>query len=144
MNNALDTQYKKSIGTTPGPSMACGPGPYLMGASTLIGDDVFNTRDENLGDIKEIMLDVGTGQIAYAVLAFGGFMSLGEKLFAVPWSALKLDTANRRFTLDIDQDRLVNAPGFDKNKWPDMADPSWTNAIHTYYRAQPYRQEPTP
>lgn len=68
-----------------------GPGPRLMGADTLNGNDVYNRADENLGDIKEIMLDVANGKISYAVLSFGSFLGLGGKLFAVPWSALTLD-----------------------------------------------------
>ena len=80
-----------------------GPGPRLMGADTLIGEDVYNHNDEDLGDIKEIMLEVNTGKVAYAVLSFGGVMGMGEKLFAVPWNALKLDTANKRFLLNVDK-----------------------------------------
>jgi sporulation protein YlmC with PRC-barrel domain len=110
-----------------------GPGPELMGANTLIGDHVHNAQDEHLGDVKEIMLDMRTGKIAYAVLSFGGVFTLGEKLFAVPWNALKLDTANKRFVLDIEKDGFKNAPGFDSNHWPDMADQSWADSISTYY-----------
>ena len=83
-----------------------GPGPELMGAETLLGNDVYNLKDEDLGDIKEIMLDMRTGRVSYAVLSFGGFFGMGEKLFAVPWSALKLDTVNKRFTLDVEKERL--------------------------------------
>lgn len=72
-----------------------GPGPELMGAETLVGNDVYNRNDEDLGDIKEIMLDMRSGQVAYAVMSFGGFLGMGEKLFAVPWSALTLDTERR-------------------------------------------------
>ena len=61
-----------------------GPGPALMGADTLIGNDVYNYKEEDLGDIKEIMLDMCGGKVAYAVLSFGGFLGMGEKLFAVP------------------------------------------------------------
>ena len=107
-----------------------GPGPRLMGADTLIGDDVYNHKGEDLGDIKEIMLDMNNGRIAYAVLSFGGVAGIGEKLFAVPWEALKLDTANKRFTLNVDEERLESAPGFDKDDWPDMADPTWQNSVH--------------
>ena len=110
-----------------------GPGPMLMGADTLVGDDVYNNQDEKLGDIKEIMLDVASGTVAYAVLSFGGVLTLGEKLFAVPWEALTLDTVNKRFVLDVDKETLKNAPGFDKDDWPDMADETWINEIHTYY-----------
>lgn len=110
-----------------------GPGPALMGADTLIGDSVVNGQEENLGEIKEIMLDMRTGQVAYAVLAFGGFLGMGEKLFAVPWQALHLDTVNKRFVLNVDKERLANAPGFDPDRWPDMSDVSWANQIHAFY-----------
>ena len=115
-----------------------GPGPGLMGANTLDGNDVFNRQDEDLGDIKEIMLDMGTGRVAYAVLSHGGFLGMGDKLFAVPWSALTLDTVNKRFVLDVSKDRLEKAPGFDKDQWPDMADTTWNKEIHDYYGVTPY------
>jgi hypothetical protein len=79
------------------------------------------------------MIDTRTGRVNYAVLSFGGFLGMGEKLFAVPWNALTLDTKNHRFILNVDKERLKSAPGFDKDHWPDMADPSWINQIHTYY-----------
>ena len=85
------------------------------------------------GDIKEIMLDMRSGRVAYAVLSFGGFLGMGQKLFAVPWSALTCDPHNKRFVLNVEKDRLKDAPGFDKGDWPDMADPSWSKAIHSYY-----------
>jgi sporulation protein YlmC with PRC-barrel domain len=112
---------------------SAGPGPALMGADTLLGEDVVNAADEDLGDIKEIMLDMNSGQVAYAVLSFGGFLGMGEKLFAVPWQALHLDTVNKRFVLNIAKDRLQNAPGFDKDAWPDMTDITWANQIHSFY-----------
>lgn len=115
-----------------------GPGPSLMGADTLIGEDVYNHLDEDLGDIKELMIDMRSGKIAYAVLSFGGFLGLGEKLFAVPWNALTLDTANKRFILKVEKERLKNAPGFDKDNWPDMADQTWSTGVHTFYGTKPY------
>jgi sporulation protein YlmC with PRC-barrel domain len=114
-----------------------GPGPELMGADTLNGNEVYNHKDEDLGDIKEIMLNMRTGRVSYAVLSFGGFLGLGEKLFAVPWDALKLDTENKRFVLNVDKERLENAPGFDKDHWPNMADPIWAEGIHSYYGTRP-------
>jgi hypothetical protein len=115
-----------------------GPGPGLMGADTLVGNDVYNGQDENLGDVKEIMLDMSTGQVSYAVLSFGGFLGMGEKLFAVPWNALTLDTENKRFTLNVSKERLEDAPGFDKDNWPNMSDKTWADGIHTYYGTTPY------
>jgi hypothetical protein len=104
----------------------------------LIGNDVYNHKGEDLGDIKEIMLDTRTGKIAYAVLSFGGFLSVGEKLFAVPWNALTLDTNDKCFILRVEKNRLEEAPGFDKDDWPDMADQSWIQEIHSYYGTRSY------
>lgn len=84
------------------------------------------------------MLDMRTGKIAYAVLSFGGVLGIGKRLFAVPWSALKLDTDNRCFRLDVAKADLDTAPGFDADAWPSMADESWAKSIHTYYKAKPY------
>lgn len=115
-----------------------GPGPYLMGADTLIGNKVYNKQAEDLGDIKEIMLDMRHGHVSYAVLEFGGFLGMGSKLFAVPWKALTLDTAEKRFILDASKESLKNAPGFEKDNWPDMADSVWEKSIHDYYGTAPY------
>ena len=119
-----------------------GPGPDLMGAHTLVGNDVCDHLGEDLGDIKEIMLDVGSGKIGYAVLSFGGFLGMGEKLFAVPWKALTLDTGNKRFVLNVERERLTKAPGFDKDLWPDMADESWANEIKAYWEPRLYSDMP--
>lgn len=112
----------------------------LLSYSSLAGNDVVNLEDEDLGDIKDCMVDPQTGRISYAVLAFGGFMGMGKKLFAVPWSALTLDRVNKRFVLKVAKERLKDAPGFDDDQWPDMADPSWSETIHSYYGTQPDRQ----
>ncbi len=110
-----------------------GPGPKLMGADTLMGNDVYNKDGEDLGDIKEFMIDMASGQIGYAVLSFGGLLSMGDKLFAVPWRALSLDTVNKRFTLNVPKATLKDAPGFDKNNWPAMADKAWASGVHRFY-----------
>jgi len=124
-NGYAETKYK-------------GPGPELMSAGSLTGDDVFNHNDEKIGSVKEIMLDMRTGRVSYAVLSFGGFLSMGEKLFAVPWQALKLDAVNKRFILDIEKQRLETAPGFSNDDWPDMADSAWATGIHSHYGTSPY------
>jgi sporulation protein YlmC with PRC-barrel domain len=135
--------YKPSKAAAAGPDASHGPGPHLMGAETLVGNAVYNRDEQDLGGIKEIMLDMRSGRVSYAVLSFGGFLGMGEKLFAVPWDALKLDTVNKRFVLDVDKTRLKGAPGFDKNHWPDMADSTWEQGIHAYYGTKPYHQSPT-
>src|ERR1700694_2752000 len=102
-----------------------GPGPDVMNAASLTGDDVVNAAGEDLGKIEAIMLDVTAGRIAYAVLSFGGFLGMGSKYFAIPWSAFTLDAGEKRFILGVSKDRLENAPGFDRDHWPSMADPTW-------------------
>lgn len=111
----------------------------LMRGTTFIGADVENPQGQDLGDIKDIVLDRNTGRIAYAVVSFGGFLGLGEKLFAVPWGAFT-QAANDRNTviLNIDKERLSNAPGFEQNNWPQMASRDWVNNLYTYYNVAPY------
>lgn len=115
-----------------------GPGPQVMGASTLTGNRVINSQGDDLGDIKEIMLDVRSGRVAYAVLATGGFLTMGEKLLALPWNALTLDADNKCFILDVDEKTLENAPGFDKDAWPTMADSQWASQVHSHFGVRPY------
>lgn len=105
----------------------------LLSAGSITGDEVCNMQDEKLGKIQEIMLDMAEGKIRYVVLSAGGFLGIGDRLFAVPWKALTLDRENQRFMLDVDVERLKNAPGFDKDQWPDMADASWNSSVESYY-----------
>src|SRR5215469_8726685 len=109
----------------------------VLSASTLTGDRVVNAAGEDLGKIDEMMIDTLTGRVAYAVLSFGGFLGMGDKLFAIPWDRLSLDEDNKRFILNVDRAKLERARGFDKDNWPDMADPSWGLQIFTYYGSHP-------
>lgn len=115
----------------------------LLSCTSLTGNDVVNMQHEEVGGIKDFMLDTRTGRISYAVLTFGGFLGIGQKLLAVPWSALTLDRDNKRFVLNVSRDRLKDAPGFDKDHWPDMADPKWGESIHSYYGTKPDHFGPT-
>jgi sporulation protein YlmC with PRC-barrel domain len=110
----------------------------VLSASTLKGDDVVNIKDEKLGTVEEVMINLESGRIAYAVLSFGSFLGMGGKLFAIPWSALSVDTIEKRLVLDVAKERLENAPGFDKDNWPDMADQAWGTKIYKYYGSKPY------
>jgi sporulation protein YlmC with PRC-barrel domain len=115
----------------------------LVKGSTFIGADVENPKGENLGDIKDVVIDRATGRIAYAVVSFGGFMGLGDKLFAVPWGAFS-QAANDKdtFMLAVDKDRITNAPGFDQNNWPQMVSREWVSGLYTYYNVPPYWTAP--
>jgi sporulation protein YlmC with PRC-barrel domain len=110
----------------------------VLAASTLEGDSVRNAAGEDLGTIDEIMIDIPSGRVAYAVLSFGGFLGMGDKLFAVPWSALKVDEDEKCFVLNVDKRTIEKAPGFDKNNWPDMSDSTWGTEVFGYYQVKPY------
>jgi hypothetical protein len=108
--------HKRNTGS--GPDMRHGRGQALMGAETLVG------------------------KVGYAVLSFGPFLRMGEKLFAVPLGALKLESEYKRFVLRVEMDRLKKAPGFVRDKWPKMADPSWVSSIRCRYGTHPPRNSP--
>lgn len=112
--------------------------PVILSASTMIGDNVTNSRGDDLGKLEEIMIDLETGQVAYAVLSFGGFIGFGDKLFAIPWEALSLDTENKEFLLEIPEEMLEDAPGFDKDNWPGTRDRDYMLEVYTYYDYEPY------
>lgn len=135
METSNKSEGARILGDTGG---SMGPGPELMTAATLDGNDVFNLEGEKLGTIQDIMLDVPQGKIAYAVLSRGGVLGMGDKLFAVPWGALTLDTARKCFVMNVDSQRLKDAEGFDKDKWPKMADFTWASEIHKHYDQPTY------
>jgi hypothetical protein len=86
------------------------------------------------------MLDVRGGRMAYVVLSEGGFLGMGSRLHAIPWSALTLDATEKCFRVDISAQGLKDDLGFDKDHWPSMADAAWATSTHSYYNRQPYWQ----
>ncbi|MFC0399413.1 PRC-barrel domain-containing protein [Paraburkholderia rhizosphaerae] len=124
--------------TGKGASTADGPGPNVMAAATLDGNKVLCADGDTAGKVKDIMLDVRTGRIAYVVMSSGGFLGIGDKLFAIPWSVLTLDTDRECFVLNVDSQRVKDAPGFDQDHWPSMADRGWATSVHDYYGSEPY------
>ncbi|MBB3257327.1 sporulation protein YlmC with PRC-barrel domain [Paraburkholderia bannensis] len=121
-----------------GASTAAGPGPDVMAASTLDSDKILSSDGEEIGKVKDIMLDVQSGRIAYVVMSSGGFLGIGDKLLAIPWNALTLDTSRKCFLLNVSAERVRSAPGFDKDQWPSMADATWGSTVHAYYGSEPY------
>jgi hypothetical protein len=129
-------------------SLACAAGSFaqdrelpwnLIRGNTFIGANVENPQGQNLGEIKDIVIDRASGRMAYAVVSFGGFLGMGEKLFAVPWGAFSQPKADKEtFVLDVDKERLKNAPGFDTHNWPQMASREWVTSLYSYYNVPPY------
>ena len=106
-------------------------------ASKVIGQNVKSPDGKSLGEVKDLVIDP-RGRIAYAVLSYGGFMGLGNKLFAIPWSAFAWNRDKEYYVLSVDKDTLKRAPGFDKQRWPDMANSKWHEDIYKYYNQKPY------
>lgn len=104
---------------------------YLT-ASSIIGDKVHNELDEHLGKITDIMLDITAGTIEYVVIEFGGFLTIGTKLFAVPFDLLRVDPDRKMFILDQPREMLQKNPGFDMNHWPETnhhAEPAYWSFV---------------
>jgi sporulation protein YlmC with PRC-barrel domain len=121
--------------------------PSILKISEIMGITVENAQRDNLGEIKDVVVDPSDGSVAYAVLEAGGFLGIGEKYFAIPWRAFQTVADDddkgdvERLILNVDNDRLKNAPGFDKDNWPDMADSEWGRTLHTYYDQQNYWEQ---
>ncbi|MCA9114201.1 MAG: PRC-barrel domain-containing protein [Planctomycetaceae bacterium] len=109
-----------------------------LSASSLTGDSIKNRQDETLGSVHDIMIDCDSGRVAYVVMSSGGFLGMGDKLFAIPMSALQLDRQSKCLRLDATKATFENAEGFDQNNWPDMASAQWETAAHSHFSARPY------
>ncbi len=110
--------------------------PRVLSSSSIVGTNVLNKNNESVGEIKDLMIDLRRGEIQYCVLSFGGFLGMGDKLFAVPLESFDVDTHREKFILDIDKTRLEKAPGFDKDNWPSTADDTFVNSVYSFYGQQ--------
>lgn len=109
----------------------------LLSSESIKGTPVRNKHDESLGSIKDIMIDMATGEVVYAVLAVDdGFLNLGNKYFAIPLQAFRIDTINERMTLDISKERFEEAPGFDKEDWPQSPQTEFIKSVYTFYNVE--------
>jgi sporulation protein YlmC with PRC-barrel domain len=118
------------------------PGPrreaVLLGTTGFYGDSVYDPAGKFLGEIEELVLDIHSGRIAYALLAVGGFLGMGQKMFAIPWSTITIDRVYQRCVVNIDLERLIDAPSLDGDPLPRMADPGWASRVHAYFDCKPY------
>ena len=107
----------------------------VLSASTLKGDKVVNHQGEDLGKIEELMIDLDRGRIAYAVLSFGGFLGMGDKLFAIPWQAFTVDTAQKRLVLNAKKELLERRRDLTRTSGPtwqtSLGEPRFTDTTAT-------------
>jgi sporulation protein YlmC with PRC-barrel domain len=115
--------------------------------SQLVGLPIRNPRGEELGKIEDLLLDFESGRIHYVAISSGGFLGLGDKLFAVPWKSIRLRQGaekERAFgELNISKQKMEAAPGFPKDQWPDLDNPRWSEEIDRYYGAGAQRASPS-
>jgi sporulation protein YlmC with PRC-barrel domain len=104
-----------------------------ISSSSLTGQNVYNLKDESIGDIKDLMIDPNNAEVLYAVLSFGGFMGIGNKLFAIPLEALQFSGNDDTIRLDINKEKLENAPSFDKDNWPKTGDNKFVDSVYNHY-----------
>ena len=110
----------------------------LISASKVTGTNVYNTEGQHLGAVHDIMLDKLSGKIAYAFMSFGGFLGIGERYHAIPWAALKYDTAQGGYVVGITIDQLKGAPTYGGDEVPAWGDRVYETRIHDHYKTPPY------
>lgn len=105
----------------------------ILSSTSITGTNVTNNKGQDLGEIKDLMIDTNTGTVNYAVLTFGGFLGLGDKYFAIPFEAFTVNETTEKFVLNVQKDVLENAPGFDKDNWPKTSDTNFWNGLYDHY-----------
>ncbi|MGI2335143.1 MAG: PRC-barrel domain-containing protein [Dehalogenimonas sp.] len=113
--------------------------PKVLSASSLVGDKVTNTNGEDLGTVESIMIDLERGRVAYVVLSFGRVNWMpNNKFFAVPWEVISISFHDKKVIINVSQETLKAAPGFDREKWPDLGDFDWLATVYQSYDRTPY------
>ena len=110
----------------------------IVAASTLKGIRVQNFAGEELAKVDDLVVDLDSGQVTYLVLSLGGFLGIGDRLFAVPWDLFSTRAGEHELFLDIEKQMLLDAPAFERIHWPDMSDETWADKIRAHYQQQPY------
>jgi hypothetical protein len=105
----------------------------LISASKVQGTDVYNAAGEHIGDLDDVMIDKVSGKVAYAVVAFGGFLGIGEERRALPWSILTYNTEKEGYVAQASDDILRTTP-----EMGDYSDRAWGNRLHQHYGVPPY------
>lgn len=120
--------------------MKTGIAQGFLPADKMINVKVRSPEGEDLGKIKELMIDLRYGRIAYAVLSFSGLFGIAEKLFAIPWKSLIYLKEDKQFVLNVHKSILEESVGFDRANWP-LSDRRWLCDLYEEYKCEPYRTE---
>jgi sporulation protein YlmC with PRC-barrel domain len=117
-------------------SIALGETDRLIASDKVEGTPVYNPKDERLGKVHHLMIDKYSGQVAYAVMSFGGFLGIGEKYYPLPWEMLTYDMRLGGYVVDMDRSRLESAPSYASTDTPDWSDRSYSTRIDQYWRSR--------
>jgi sporulation protein YlmC with PRC-barrel domain len=113
-------------------------GRTVTKASQMIGSTVKNSRDEKVGSIDDLIVDLGGGRVVQVVVSSGGFLGVGDELNAVPPMAFRYDPASKTWFLDVTKEQLTAAPRFKSSEWPNFGDPAYVGGVYKAYRVDPY------
>lgn len=122
--------------TTTGSTGQAAPSATMrdLRASKVIGMKVRNAQDQDLGKIDDLIVDVNNERVAYAILSFGGVLGLGEKLFTYPLSLFQQAPGRKdELVLNVDEERLKKAPGFERKNWPDWNQAAYRGDVDRYF-----------
>jgi PRC-barrel domain len=114
------------------------PVPQFDASDRVEGTPVRRSSGEKIGTIERLMIDKLSGNVAYAVLSFGGFLGMAQKHLPIPWQRLKYDPLLGAYHLDLTDEELSRAPSFAADSEFDWGDRSREVDIHNYYRVAPY------
>lgn len=110
----------------------------LISASRVNGTTVYNTAGENIGKIYDVMIDKTSGNVAYAVISFGGFLGMGNNYYPVPWTVLKYDTGLQGYAVNLTKEQLEGAPNYASGSDPDWDDRAYDERVYKYYNTNPF------
>ena len=110
----------------------------LISSDKAVGTAVYNRHGDYLGSVYNLMIDKYSGQVAYAVMSFGGFLGIGESYHPLPWRTLTYDTRKGGYVVDIDRTRLETAPSYTSSTAPNWSDRAYGHRVDDYYGVPPY------
>jgi hypothetical protein len=112
----------------------------LISSDKVEGTAVYNRSGDTLGSVHTLMIDKTSGHVTYAVMSFGGFLGIGDRYHPLPWEVLTYDTGQGGYVVDLDRERLEEAPTYGADETPDWGDRNWGKRVYDYYGARPYWQ----
>ena len=126
--------YTKNVGGV----VATDETDLLISSDKAVGTAVYNRQGEHIGSVYNLMIDKYSGQVAYAVMSFGGFLGIGESYHPLPWKKLTYDPRLGGYVVDLDRRELETAPSYTASTMPDWSDRTYGHRVDEFYGVPPY------